>query len=89
MISSERELRRRNAVNMTPNTHCENLGLLANGSAGRWDVSIDCTISGVERWFAQIVEAFRQAAQDFPKRTDSVGPTNGTNDAKPAQKSKK
>jgi hypothetical protein len=32
----------------------ENLGLLANGSSGRWDVSIDEAISGTERWFAQI-----------------------------------
>src|SRR5215831_16414456 len=32
----------------------ENLGLLANGSSGRWEVSIDETISGTERWFAQI-----------------------------------
>ena len=32
----------------------ENLRLLANGSSGRWDVSIDETISGEERWFAQI-----------------------------------
>jgi hypothetical protein len=32
----------------------ENLGLLANGSSGRWDVSIDETVSGKERWFAQI-----------------------------------
>jgi hypothetical protein len=47
-------MRRRNAVKTTSDTHCENLGLLANGSAGRWDVSIDCTVSGVERWFAQI-----------------------------------
>jgi hypothetical protein len=32
----------------------ETLGLLANGSAGPWDVAIDETTSGVERWFAQI-----------------------------------
>ena len=32
----------------------ENFGLMANGSSGRWDVSIDETISGTERWFAQI-----------------------------------
>jgi hypothetical protein len=32
----------------------ENLGLLANGASGRWDVSIDETTSGTGRWFAQI-----------------------------------
>jgi hypothetical protein len=30
------------------------LGLLANGSSGQWDVAIDETTSGVERWFVQI-----------------------------------
>jgi hypothetical protein len=29
-------------------------GLLANGSAGPWEVSVDETTSGAERWFAQI-----------------------------------
>ncbi|MGC8644022.1 MAG: hypothetical protein ACP5XB_29535 [Isosphaeraceae bacterium] len=38
----------------TTNTHEQSLGLLANGSSGPWDVSIDETISGNERWFAQI-----------------------------------
>jgi len=32
----------------------ENFGLLANGSSGPWEVSIDETVSGLERWFAQI-----------------------------------
>jgi hypothetical protein len=32
----------------------ETLGLLANGSSGQWDVAIDETTSGVERWFVQI-----------------------------------
>jgi hypothetical protein len=32
----------------------ENLGLLAIGASGQWDVSIDATTSGTERWFAQI-----------------------------------
>lgn len=32
----------------------ENLGLLANGSSGAWEVSIDETVSGAERRFAQI-----------------------------------
>jgi len=32
----------------------ENLGLLAIGSSGRWEISIDEAISGTERWFAQI-----------------------------------
>jgi hypothetical protein len=36
------------------NIHAESFGLLANGSSGAWDVSIDETISGDERWFAQI-----------------------------------
>ncbi len=32
----------------------ETLGLLANGSAGSWDIAIDETTSGPQRWFAQI-----------------------------------
>ena len=32
----------------------EPLGLLANGSSGPWEFSVDETISGNERWFAQI-----------------------------------
>jgi hypothetical protein len=30
------------------------IGLLANGSSGRWDVAIDQTIAGKDRWFAQV-----------------------------------
>jgi hypothetical protein len=32
----------------------ENLGLLADGSSGALEVSIDETITGLEQWFAQI-----------------------------------
>ena len=32
----------------------ETLGLLANGSSGQWDVAVDETTSGVDRWFLQI-----------------------------------
>ncbi len=32
----------------------ENLGLLANGSCGGWEVSVDETISGPNRWFVEI-----------------------------------
>jgi hypothetical protein len=32
----------------------ENLGLTAIGSAGGWEVAIDETTSGAQRWFAQI-----------------------------------
>ena len=32
----------------------EDFGLLANGSSGAWEVSIDETITGLEQWFAQI-----------------------------------
>jgi hypothetical protein len=39
---------------MCPEAYDENLGLLANGSSGPWEVSVDETISGTERWFAQI-----------------------------------
>ena len=39
------------ASSETPN---ENLGLLANGSSGSWEVSIDESVSGTERSFAQI-----------------------------------
>lgn len=38
------------ASSETPN---ENLGLLANGSSGSWEVSIDESVSGTERSFAQ------------------------------------
>jgi hypothetical protein len=30
------------------------LGLLADGSSGKWAVDIDGTTSGADRWFAQI-----------------------------------
>src|SRR5438552_785677 len=30
------------------------LGLLANGSSGPWEVAIDETTTGADRWFAQI-----------------------------------
>ena len=30
------------------------IGLLANGACGRWSVAIDKTISGKDRWFAQL-----------------------------------
>lgn len=32
----------------------EKLGLLANGSAGSWEVAVDTTTAGAERWFLQI-----------------------------------
>lgn len=32
----------------------ESLGLLANGSSGPWDIDIDGSLSGPERWFAAI-----------------------------------
>jgi hypothetical protein len=32
----------------------EKVGLLANGSAGAWDVAVDTATSGTERWFLQI-----------------------------------
>ena len=38
----------------SPEAPDENIGLLANGSSGPWEVSVDETISGDERWFAQI-----------------------------------
>ena len=41
-------------IPMSSESHDENLGLLANGSSGPWEVSVDETISGTERWFAQI-----------------------------------
>jgi hypothetical protein len=30
------------------------IGLLANGSSGSWEIAIDETISGKDRWFAQL-----------------------------------
>ncbi len=32
----------------------ESLGLMANGACGQWEVAIDETISGPDRWFIQI-----------------------------------
>jgi hypothetical protein len=32
----------------------DDLSLLANGSSGRWDVAVDETTSGPDRWFLQI-----------------------------------
>ena len=36
------------------NTKADAFGLLACGSAGTWDISIDETIAGRARWFARI-----------------------------------
>jgi hypothetical protein len=41
-------------IQASSETAGENLGLLANGSSGSWEVSIDESVSGTERWFAQI-----------------------------------
>jgi hypothetical protein len=41
-------------VQASPAIPDENLGLLANGSSGRWEVLVDETISGTHRWFVQI-----------------------------------
>jgi hypothetical protein len=30
------------------------VGLIANGSAGSWDVAVDQTVAGYERWFLQL-----------------------------------
>lgn len=38
----------------SPEAHHEDIGLMAIGSSGPWEVSVDETISGDERWFAQI-----------------------------------
>jgi hypothetical protein len=38
----------------SPEPEIENIGLRANGSSGAWEVSIDETISGRNRWFVQI-----------------------------------
>jgi hypothetical protein len=32
----------------------DNLGLMANGSSGDWEVAVDETTSGPSRWFLQI-----------------------------------
>lgn len=43
------------ATKKTTNGHeHDSLGLLANGSSGAWDFSVDETISGKHRWFAQL-----------------------------------
>lgn len=36
------------------NQHNNKIGLLANGSSGPWEIAIDETISGKDRWFAQL-----------------------------------
>ncbi len=41
-------------VDLSSEAPDENLGLLANGASGPWEFSVDETISGTERWFAQI-----------------------------------
>ena len=41
-------------IPMSYEAHDQGLGLLANGSSGPWEFSVDETISGDERWFAQI-----------------------------------
>ena len=41
-------------IQASSETPGENLGLLANGSSGSWEVSIDQSVSGTERSFAQI-----------------------------------
>jgi hypothetical protein len=38
----------------SPETGSQKVGLLAIGTCGAWEVSIDETIGGRERWFAQI-----------------------------------
>jgi hypothetical protein len=47
MTPSRNNLRQRDNGN-------DSLGLTAIGSAGRWEVAIDETTSGTQRWFAQI-----------------------------------
>jgi hypothetical protein len=37
-----------------PSARNEGVGLRANGSSGRWDVAIDVTTTGPDRWFLQI-----------------------------------
>lgn len=37
-----------------PETDNECLGLMANGSSGDWEVAIDETTKGPERWFVQL-----------------------------------
>ncbi len=41
-------------IPMSSGAHDAELGLLANGSSGVWEFSVDETTSGTERWFAQI-----------------------------------
>ena len=37
-----------------PSTNVDETGLAAIGSSGRWEIALDETISGTQRWFAQI-----------------------------------
>jgi hypothetical protein len=39
-------------VTRNPEARC--IGLLANGASGQWEVAIDETTTGADRWFAQI-----------------------------------
>jgi hypothetical protein len=38
----------------TRQSNTGNFGLLANGSSGPWEIAIDETTSGADRWYAQI-----------------------------------
>lgn len=37
-----------------PENENESLGLMANGSSGGWEVAVDETLKGPERWFVQL-----------------------------------
>jgi len=39
---------------LVPGGGKEQFGLLANGSSGEWEIAIDESTSGAERWYAQI-----------------------------------
>jgi hypothetical protein len=45
------DLKRTNAVTDRENG---NFGMLANGSSGQWEIAIDETTTGKDRWFAQL-----------------------------------
>ncbi len=44
----------------------EHIGLVANGCSGPWEISIDETLSGTERWFAQIEGSFLWLSFEIP-----------------------
>jgi hypothetical protein len=70
-----------------PENDDESLGLMANGSSGQWEVAVDETTAGPDRWFVQIEgptvyfsfeipspEVISEALEYFGGRSSPKGP---------------